>query len=280
MRPFGIARLRGPLVYPGTEALGFDPTHPLATRCLVSLVAVNGGILSLLDGQVAAATGAPACKLDANIGEGLAFTSTQKFALSNLPVLPSAASSAIFTYAGILRLPATVTSSHLIISTGDTGAIGTGFFIGSGRLPSVLKWGGTASAFSTALLASTAYFVVISVNGTTTANLCVVNLLTGQIITEATAGLAGGSPAASASTWPIGNTAGTRPFLGNIAAAMYSSAFYNMQTLLAAAADPWSFWYPQVARNDGPSPPAGGPSFNPAWGGRSNYSHQPGVQSP
>lgn len=232
-----------PFAFPGGLP-GFDPSHPAAMGTLFSGASSPGGsFTSILNGKPGTKNGTPTTSIFGAIGPQTSFLGNSDNATFAFPATAFSAltMAAIFTLSTVTGLAAYIMHNAAGGSTG----IGTGIGA-SATLGLVCNNVGNANSLgsSVAISLGVPYFAAVSVFSSTLAVAVLKNLQTGQITTFT------GAPPAAATAGDgniyIGNRGtNTRQLGGGVAAAMWSSSFTNLPTLIAWAQDPWSFWYPQ-----------------------------------
>ena len=240
-----ITRYTGnPRAYPAGIAPGFDPTH-LAAKGVVtrfSGIARDGSFVSLLNGEAGVIGGTPTFAIDGYIGPSAKFvasTDLWKFPNQNTTATTT------FTIAFIFRY-ASITTNQGLFGASATNNVAFYFFNGAGPMTIKLAATSTTVPFSNTnfIAAGIPHFIVLSVSGTT-AN-CLAVRLTDNVSDQAVGFTVSGTPGVSDGNYLIGNTAGAAGAAGNIACAMYSTAYLSIPEMRQWAANPWSFWYPQL----------------------------------
>jgi hypothetical protein len=241
---------RNPFVFPATNP-GFDQSHIASVNPLLSGVARNGNIISLLSSALGTSNGAgnaPAASMGGMIGPSIYVPNNGSI---SFPYANTAWSAQ--TMAAIVIFDAQ-TSANIrnIMSTSAAG--NAGFLLGMTTTgASAQAWsylvGATftniATGFpSSALIGGVPYFFAVSIQNGQAANSVLCRLDTGQMGATSTANAA--SFTAGDTTIHIGNRgANTRQTIGRIAAVMHANNYLSQPQLLQWAADPWAFWYPR-----------------------------------
>lgn len=242
-----------PLGYPAGCAPGFDPSHPLAESGVVriSAIAMGGNVISLLNGLPASPVSGPAYSADGNMG----LTTTYSAANARSTYPSANVNDTTLTVAAIFTQ--FTTGAFGVILSNATGVNGFEFLANSSSILQINLRGSAGTTFTTTISANVPYFVAISAT-LGLSNLVLVNLLTG--VTKVEASGFGATVAPTGSLFTVGNRGGGGLVLnGKIACVMQSTAYLNQQQLVAAAMDPWSFWYPQAESDSfGAAAAAGG----------------------
>lgn len=234
---------RTSFVYPCGGA-GFDPSHPAAQSCKLSAVATAGNFVNLLKGVVGAivaGTGAPVGALQ-SIGPCVKFPTSTGTGYINFAG-NDAGNFQNLTIASIISLN-TVAVTNGIFASSTTNLTGVNLRVTTGKIFRLgVSGGNNADATAPIFVTGVPYFVVASWNGASV-NLVITKMDTGQIFKNVAALVS--TPGAPNGTYVIGNiTALNQQTVGQIAASMYSAAYLSMDSLVAWASDPWSFWYPR-----------------------------------
>ena len=230
------------LEFPSWRAPGFDPSHLAAgTTARMSCVASTGGaFINLLNGQATTPTnGTPTSTIRGVIGPAvLDSASTVYNAISN-----SITETPVATTFGAIFIPTAASGNQTIVAdqTSPTGNYSE-FRLNGGVLSSGQGGGGGTSSGFPSVVANQPYFVACSLHSANQ-NFVLVNLLTGQTWSASTTT---SRPFGSISgSYAVGGFSGASTQANAyIAAAMMSRAFLGADQLLAWAADPWAFWYP------------------------------------
>ncbi|HEV2550801.1 MAG TPA: hypothetical protein VGU20_26045 [Stellaceae bacterium] len=235
---------RDRLIYPAGYAPGILSTHPAALNCRFSGVGLsNGNIVSLLRGAKAGAadTGLPSPALTP-IGPAPFFEGSTT-GLSFSGNLAEALTTA--TFAAIFQLSAIgVVNPFCGTASTSNGAI---FEILATNIPALFKGNVNHVAFpSLSLSAGVPYFLALSALSSTTYCCVLTNLLTGNIKSQSNT-VSSISASMGNATYLVGRLSGSAVFHGNIAALSISATGLDLSQLLAWAADPWSFWYPDYS---------------------------------
>jgi hypothetical protein len=257
-----LRRLRSPMQYPGARP-GFDATHVAARSSIVVSAAVlgNGRYVALgptIGGQVATIGAGGVGKIDGAIGPAISTAAGNAGSTLTWPATPSTPTSQV--WGAICKIPTSIGSGwsldlsafagnklQLLEATGAYNLRISGGNVVTGSLD--------FSAY-----AGQPFFFAASVpkTGSNQVKFVAVNLLTGQIFTEApSSSFIFGTPSSgtfSATTPPVTGGAGVG------SATMTSFAVVSAQELLAWAKDPWSFWYPRrdFVFGTNPDPATGG----------------------
>lgn len=235
-RPAGL--WRNPLAFPAGRKPGFDPTHPAAAGCRFSGIATANGFISLLNAAIGVQTGASTFSIDGALGPSVT-TATSSYLTVTLPGTFAAATQG--TMAAIYR-PTSSTDSWAFNSVGGLNGVGY-----SSTAFQVLIGNGSTTG-SIVAVSGAPYFVVASWINASTLLFVVTNLSNGEIATQTTTTTRTNGSADTGIT--IGNrTSGSRNVSG-LAAVAYTNVFLSLTQLLAWAADPWSFWYPDTPQFD------------------------------
>lgn len=133
------------------------------------------------------------------------------------------------------------TATQLIIGNDSSGA--GNFISASGVAVLTLHyWGGATKSSGITLTAGVPYFIVVSGNGTTSADFFVLRLDTGAITVASTTG---STPSAPNGTFTVGNgPGGGGPVNGTISAAAILSGYTAPPAVKRFALNPWKLWYP------------------------------------
>lgn len=244
-----IRRPLGPFAFPCTKP-GFDPSHPLSRGIApghgLSTVALGtANLVNLLNGQVGTRVGSPTAGVTSSLGH------TINLSASGMEIDFSgnynAATEPMVTFAAVFQLNSLPGATSVIVSNNNIGTSNGGASIGfnaSNQLQ-ITVWGATARAATSigAVSANVPYFAAMSGNSSATA-FVLRRLDTGAVLTDSQLGYV---PHASlnTATYSVGGSNNLRPLLGKFAAGMWSPAFNPLPSLVAASADPWSFWYPK-----------------------------------
>jgi len=227
------------LEFPSWRAPGIDQTHPafVANR-FVGLPTLSGaGYLDLRSAGRFTTGGSPASNIiDASLGPTLTLASTSSQYVSRAGY--STAVDAVGTLAAFIR-PTTVNALATIIGNGAS----SGFFF---RVSATgfLTVGATSIGTITStigLSAGVPYLVAVSIN-TSASTFVAVNLTNGQIQTYTGSGLT--LTTTTSGTIYIGQQSSGNYFNGLIGPTMYSPTYLSKAQMIAWAADPWAFWYP------------------------------------
>jgi hypothetical protein len=243
---------RNPFAYPGGLP-GLDLTHPAAAGLsnglgFSAVWLANGTFVDLVAGLsfTAISSSLPTKSTLGALGPcGLVNATTQPVQTSGQSMLtPTALTmAAIVQFAG-----AGDGNTNTVISTNNA----SGHFNQFGRAPSSSNfqyfYNNAVIASNYVLSTGIPYFIATSVLSSSKVNHVATNLLTGQIFSTATT--TSTTLGASSASPRIGEDFGSGHYAAAyIAAAMMSVKFMPMPALLAWAADPWSFWYPQKVQN-------------------------------
>lgn len=238
-----ISKRPSPFIFPGGSP-GFDPNHP-ASRGLsagkgLSVIAVNGNIVNLLNAKIGAITGSPTKTIKSVIGPATNFpnsaTVQTQFSGFSTAALPAG-----ITQAGIVIFDSVTSNTFATII--DSAPTGTLNLLGmtSSNVVGQYSQGQIDTTFVP--IVGVPYFIAASLkNSSLVCTFVITNLLTGKVFTQAvTCPIAATTPTA---TCVIGGSQAAYPLFGSLAAAMYSRTVLSPAELLAWANDPWSFWYP------------------------------------
>lgn len=233
---------------------GFDASHPAAYGFLWSAISAGTNLIQIAGfapGQPATVTGSPGRVLNGVIGVSTSFaiSSTVDCSFAGFPTTTPS-----FLTMAMIIAPTSLSGSPFQVGLSDN----TGTVTANNNLGYNFGFNGVWSAqMGTSQLTSTQapvlnapYFAAVSLAPGVGGNFVTSRLDRGgrtlaEFISSA------GTLGASTGTWNIGNqaTTGTRGIGGNIAAAMASAVLLSIPQLRAWAADPWSYWYPQVQTN-------------------------------
>ncbi len=223
------------LEFPAYRAPGFDPTHPASPGLFYSGIAVSGSFVNLLTGAPASITGTVSAIMTPQ-GPGARCVTTLSGLVAATPA--SVAASAI-TFGAIITLTASIATGVFLQING-----GSSSYLYQASRVLFMAAGGSTFSSGVTLALNVPYFVAVSYNGST-ARWVVANLNTGQITQATTSathtiGTLGGS-----TTFVSGGTSGAYFMDGQINAGMCAlNNWLSAAQLLAWAADPWAFWYP------------------------------------
>jgi hypothetical protein len=227
---------------PGT-ASAFNSSHPLAAGCTQAAIAIAGsafiGLNGTNSGKATTNAGAPANKVLPNMGTCVAITGAAD--QTNFPNQPTANITS-GSFATIVQT--TTTASNIYFA-----AIGTtnAALFGSASAGPTLFVGGTGNSnvnASIVISTNTPYFLLASFNASAS-NFVVRRLDTGVIQTAAI-GSGLGVAIAQSGTYGFGTWGGHGiSTVYTAASAVWANKYYDLNTLLLAAKDPWSLWYPQ-----------------------------------
>lgn len=238
---------RNRLAFPCGLVPGFDPSHSASRNCRFSVVNIGSGAVNLLNGKPGVVTNF-AQTIDGIIGPAQISTTSGGsqcfYTFSGGPTAPETQ----ITFACIIRAGAPLFNST-ILANNEVGAFNAGAYFHSNNL----NWemdvppSGLGSA-NFVLTQGVPYFLGGSIDNSGNYTTIAVRMDTGQVVFTSS-GVAAHGIAATATTghFYVGSfeNAGSG-FLGSIAAAMYSGCFLSLPQWQQWAADPWSFWYPDV----------------------------------
>lgn len=240
-----LRRARGPLAFPGTKP-GFDPSHIAAAQTRLSAAAMGGNFVDLTTGKSGAITGSPTNSIGL-IGPRIGFPgSTDLVTFSGKPT----ASFPNYTFGCVVAFDVVNVTNQFLISSsnGGTGVRLSIVNAGGSKLSIGINSLGGFNATQIPIAVNTPYALFGSLAWVSPNALCnavAVNLTNGVVLSQSSSVAAGGAPGADSGTCSIGNRGSSLHAQGRIAAAMYSTEFTPISSLLQWAADPWSFWYPQ-----------------------------------
>ncbi len=234
---------RNPLAFPVGAVPGFDPSHVASPSIKFSAISVAGGFINIVPGfaslMPSTINGTVGQTIDGVIGRGKTPGTTNNFVFTS----GAAAQSVFNTMAAIIRTGAS-DNAGIFTNTGISASAQI-LSVFSGNLFFTDNNAGDVNS-TIPLAANTPYFVVASKNGNASNYyFLALNLNTGVIATSVVnLGLAGVS---GQSGYTIGEEYEFSTFYqGTIAAVMHAAAAMSPQQMLAWAADPWSFWYPDM----------------------------------
>lgn len=262
--PFPLYR---PPMFPNVRP-GFDKTHVLAQGQVDFSIVPSGGTawVNLLTGLVHAATGSPTFSIDGQVGPALTFPTG---ASHSITIPGGAFTLSECTWICIFVPRTTVTgASHDLFDVGNVVKFTPGI-LSSGHYYTYLASNGTTQDSGITLALQQPYFVASSLSiSLLTLNMLVYNLSTGQLATAQTS-LSGTAPTTGTS-YQIGNDSFGQFAAATIAAMAFTRRFASLSSLVQAAADPWSFWYPQDddVMQFGAAAAA---AFLAAWAQQNNY---------
>lgn len=241
-----LTQYRNPLAFPAGYAPGFDPNHVAAERCILSAIVSNGGAKNILNGVVGTLVTSPTASVHGIMGPCNKFNNattdavtfaTGTIANSNITL------AAIFTPTTLL--------SRGILSTGS----GNGVHLRTNASNSnfgVRYYGFVTLDSGFTAAANTPYFYAFTASrdsGAWDHRHVICNLSSGKMYFTEIIGTAGAA-ATDGSSIMVGNAdAASSSYDGRIACAMISKKYSSLQSLIAWAADPWSFWYPNPGDN-------------------------------
>lgn len=239
---------RTPLLYPAGATPGFNPQHVCAAglRARTGFSAVvlnNGNAIDLVSGR------------PPNSGLGLGVAAVHR----NIGPSQATVAGTIVRagWTGAIATPTTMTFGMIIFLTAVQGAASSncvstasalddalGFALGAAT-PVIQQGGSTVATAGFTLALVRPYFIVastaINAGGTGPANFVARDLLSGRIFTSVTTNATTGGNSGTAPGYGAGTRANVQM---NIACAMLSYSYFKIPQLLAWAADPWAFWYP------------------------------------
>lgn len=258
--PFQISR--NPLVYPAGVTPGFDNNHVAARNVKFSGICHAGGFINLLNGvRGAILSGTPTTAFDAQMGWGCDGGTAQAY--SFVGAVPAVLSDRV-TMAAIFKYTdrGAGFSNRVLMADTNTGGTGVYFFSDSAATPltsfSTMSWWGGANITPPSseenVLPNTPVLVIMSYDhGTTTTNFLTcklgritagLNEMPGRIKYHVLSGSRGAASAPDGTITVMGSSTGLSGTKNVVSACMYSHAFLSITEMLAWAADPWSFWYP------------------------------------
>lgn len=233
--------LKRGLSYPGSFNPGFDPSHILATGGNVrfSGISSNGGnFTNLLNGVSAIRNGPSVTTLHGicgptmnNVASGNNFC---KFTGSPTNADSVMTLATIFVHNG--------TSQDILINSTSSITAGYGLFANP-TLAIINANGSLGGSSGVSLTVGTPYFVIMSAISASKVNYLIMNLTNGSIKTAAVGSGLVSSTASDGNIIIGGNGAGNASNC-QIATAAWSAVYLSIPQMLLAAADPWSFWYP------------------------------------
>lgn len=233
---------RNPLAYPVGCKPGFDASHVAGAQVKFSGVATPGNFIDVGSGGKGTISGTPTTGVHGQLGPVINFPSGAyaTFPGHSAIVYPSITIAAIFSVDSL--------TTFQYIFSNSTGGTGLSLIVDTTFKLAINNWETTRLVSSLAIAAATPYFAVVSQNGTTSTQFLLMDLRSGKVLVETqAAGLA--VPTSLSGSYLVSAAPNTGShLLGNVAAAMYSGIYLSLPTMLAWAADPWSFWYPD--RND------------------------------
>lgn len=234
---------RNPLAYPAGSAPGFNPSHAASRKmgpgrdC--SIIASGGSYIDILTGRRATLLGGSGAgaKITAGLGPAMEITGTRSYGLTGMSTAAATGCTVavIFSMSSLANFnsiftPASSSSSFYITIT-----TGVPYFNKSSNI--------TFSNMACAI--NTPYFIAASMSSGAYMNFVCTNLSTGVVISQqVSTSITFPDPE---STFTFGNRqAGDYP-TNLTAAGMYNASgpVMSMTDMLAWAADPWSFWYPE-----------------------------------
>jgi hypothetical protein len=249
-------KLKNPLTFPGNRLPGFDPTHPAlanaTTKPILSCINSGAGFVQLTTGAPATYTvtsGTATNTIDV-IGPVTTFSHNASISATwtGAPAQPNASFG--ITFAIIFRQLESGSGFDFGLMFANSGS-GNGVRLDSFNtspcisIPNV----GNFVATNLTITANVPYFIVASgtIGNPGTYDCVQTNLATGQVSSQRNIAINSTPLAAAGANWGVGfelTGAGTPNC--NIAAASISFNVLPFTTMLAWAADPWSFWYPPV----------------------------------
>lgn len=228
-----------PLAYPCGVAPGFDPTHPAANGNVVySCIASGGGLFNITRARRGTIGGSPTAGIT-SIGPATNYPAGATTTLA----LTGIASPTGATLASIFFTPSSFATARTIMyNSGKTGFR----ILTTGTLAAIINNNAGGNQNSSLILsASTPYFAAVSFANASTCNYVLANLATGQILYQSTT--TPNTTPGSAGTWYFGcNDVSANQFIGGIATWVWiDNLLLDINSLIAWAYDPWSFWYPR-----------------------------------
>jgi hypothetical protein len=229
------------LEFPSWRAPGVDLAHPAAQSLRMSCIPASGGaFINLLNGQPTTPTnGTMTTVIQGAIGPSV---------LSNMSTVYNSVTNAITetpsgTTFGACFIPTSATGNQILVidAIASSGAYSL-MRLANGVLTSGQDGGASTSSGFPSVVIGKPYFAACSLHSANQ-NFVMVNLATGQMWSSSAT--SSRSFASISGNYAIGGDA-TALTEANayIAAAMMSRAFLSLPTLLAWAAAPWEFWYP------------------------------------
>lgn len=242
-----LRRSASPLSYPAGVSRGVSSAHPMSAGLILSVVASGGSMLRLDKTELPVLTStAPTAILDSRLGPATQFV-VGNTRLDYGTAKAGAVGESYISCAAIFTLTSVPTVAH-IVNTANDGS-GTGLQVNGGNLMFRMNGGQTPIIFTP--VAGVPYFVIASKRVHATlgvVNWAVVRLDTGAIISGSTAALDGGTNAEVGSKICVGERVAAStcaPMKLAAVALSYPGRLIPIPELVAAAQDPWSFWYPQ-----------------------------------
>lgn len=248
-----------PLVYPAFAVEGVNSSHPASQALRFSGIASGGNFVSLNQGRKGTISGSPSFGIDGAMGPAFsALAGADRAAFSG----QSTVNDLSMTQAAIVRFNSVAGTETIFSGSGANN--GWRIYVTGGTF-GIVAGSVIAVNSSITLVANTPYFVVASINGSTS-NFLALDLSTGKILTATSSGA---TPAAPDGTYLVGNDAFNEPANAKISAAMFSARYTSLWEMRQWAQDPWAFWYPRPRMPAFATAAAGG-SFLAAWARQSN----------
>ena len=231
-----LIKLRNPFTYPSGQA-AINLAHPATQNIrLLAVPSHGGGMICIAPGGRMSKVGSPT--------SSYAYFPGVYYPSGNVKHTLIAANETpkVITFAAVVTLTASVASGTPIANNDAATAATASIQFSSLQLAGHSNNGTRSSGIFLAL--NTPYFVAVSWYASKM-NFVATNLLTGQIQSSTTAGLAIATTTSNLLT--IGCFYSSGAVLGgHVHAALYSVSYLNLQQLQQWAADPWSPWYPDL----------------------------------
>lgn len=244
--------IRDTLAYPVGIAPGVNPGHPMGAGLLLSAVASGGTMIRLDKAELPVLNStAPTAITDRNLGPATQFVVGNT--RLDYGVARSGSLTEVYIACAAIFTLTSVPSIGYVCNTANDGS-GHGLQINTGAL-TFRKNGGLVPTIITPV-AGVPYFVIASKfnnspNGVV--NWVVRRLDTGAIVSGSTAAADAGAAANVSSKVCIGERVAASTCMPMKLAAValsYPGRLLSIRELEAAAADPWSFWYPRIGTPD------------------------------
>lgn len=235
------------LAFPAGRAPGFDQSHIAAQGISngygFSAVASGKTYINLLSGgPFTTPSQFPAAATISGLGPCGLFTTTAQ--VCAIGANQSTATPPGITVGAIVQFAGTGDGTFCAVIGVNSGHASQFGMAGSSK--NLYFYNNAASTSSFTIATGVPYFIAASMQPSSTVNFVAVNLQTGQLLSSTTT--TGASLAALSALPQIGLDLGdSHTADAYIAAAMLAPSFMSLQALITWAADPWSFWYPQLA---------------------------------
>lgn len=237
-------------LFPGW-APAFNPKHLCARKTVGSAVSIGAQFINLLSGKTGTLPHAtnPTGTVSGYIGPASFFTLAQ--GTNSVVDFTTANDSSPFptTFGAIFIINSLQNNPQGIVQNGTSSGNKLQMAL-DGNTFRLKRWNATDDDTTFGPSINVPYFLAVSSDNTNVTNFVWTRLDTGFIQSKTMA--PGSTATAGTAQFSIGPIEAS----GNgsdikIAAAMYSQTLNSMASMLAWAADPWSFWYPQLPVNIG-----------------------------